>query len=135
MKKIIGLIVIVILVFTALSYYNTQKDREKIAGADQDEYRKIRDARLAIAEFDLAVSNYSIETKNHSISIENLITYFNNVSQDRTAVLNNDGTITVTNNERKYSYNCDIVTENCKSKIVCLEQTFGGLGHDMGMCE
>lgn len=135
MKKIIGFIIVVILFFSALSYYNTQKAREKIAGTSKDEYLKIREVRAAITQFDFAASNYLYETKSYPISVENLITYFNKIFEYRTAVLNNDGTITVTNSKSKYSYNCDIVTENCKSKVVCLEQTFSSSEYDMGICE
>jgi len=123
MKKVIGFVVIVILFFAALSYYNIQKTREKIVGADEDEYRKIRDVRLTIGSFNLAMSNYAVETLSSSISVENLIAYFNNISTDRKAILNNNGSITVTNLEEKYIYDCEIITENCKSKIVCLEQS------------
>lgn len=123
MKKIIIFVFIALVIFAGINLYNTKKAREKIMSGTQNEYLKIRDARLAISEFSLTRFKEPLDIYHEYISIENVITYFNEISNDRKATLNSNNTITVVNNKKNYSYDCEIVTEDCKSKIVCLEET------------
>ena len=123
MKKIIIFAFIALVIFVGINHYNTNKAHEKIMGGTQNEYLKIRDARLAISEFSLTRSKEPLDIYHEYISIENVITYFNEISNDRKAKLNSNNTITVVNDKKNYSYDCEIVTEDCKSKIVCLEET------------
>lgn len=124
MKKVLIFILLLAAVI-GIYFFNAKKNADKIVESAK-EGSKIRDGQLAISRFELVYSEHYYETYNMAIGVEDLVSRYNNEVKESDnysfATLNSNNTITINNEHFDYSYDCSIVTENCKYKIVCFEE-------------
>lgn len=125
MKKVLIFVLLVSVFGGAILFWQRKNTNDTV-----DEVREgtsfYLDSNLVINNMNTAYYGYILYSGQNTMSIENLISKYNeavrNSDIDAIATLNSDGTITITNEEHDYSFDCSIVKNNCKYKIVCLEE-------------
>ena len=85
----------------------------------------IRYSELDTMTFDLVYNERYTEIGKGTINIQELIYMFNDKNTGSFATLNSNNTITIEVENMDSTYDCTIITENCKFKIKCFEYQTG----------
>ncbi len=121
MKKILVFILLLAIII-GIRFFAQKKKADEIRKSLKKS-AEISDGQLNISVFELVYNKNLEDTQNAAISIEDLISKYNSQQKEFNnysfATLKPNNTISINNEHLDYSYDCSIIIENCKYKIVC----------------